>query len=455
MRAWGPDAMRLSELAARHLLLPLHERLRGRDTLAQWQSLRAHDRLSSASLGTVRLAKLRRLIAHCQQHVPYYQQVFAQQGVLKPAEFQCSDLPRLPILERAILRERGDELKALGWEERLIRYSTGGSTGEPLVFYTDKHRESCLNAQKLRARAWFGVMPGDRQVDFWGSPIELSRQNQLRRLKDRWLLNQVVLSASNLSLERIDGYIAYLNRFRPRLIYGYPTVLYRIANRILETTKARRSQCPPKLIACTSEMLLPHMRAVIAEAFACPIANEYGSRDGGMIAHECPEGHLHLFSDHVVVEVDQPDAEGIGDLLITNLDGFGMPFIRYRIGDRGALTDAPCPCGLPLPRLRELQGRANDFLIGRGGRMIHSSAANYVLREISALRQYQVRQRADHHFDLYMVLHRPLTEDERTRIRSGLQQVIDEPMDVNLIEQDSIAPEPSGKYRWVISEARS
>ncbi len=454
--------MRLSELAARHLLLPLHERLRGRDTIAQWRALRAHDRLSSESLEAARLAKLRRLIVHCQQHVPYYQRVFAQLGDLNPAHFQIADLARLPILERATLRERGDELTAQGWQKRLIRYSTGGSTGEPLVFYTDKHRESCLNAQKLRARTWFGVMPGDRQVDFWGSPIELSRQNRLRRLKDRWLLNQVVLSASNLTLARIDGYIGDLNRFRPRLIYGYPTVIYRIASRILETGKADSPggsrwdrQWSPKLIACTSEMLLPHMRAVIAEAFACPIANEYGSRDGGMIAHECPAGHLHLFSDHVVVEVDRPDAEGMGDLLITNLDGYGMPFIRYRIGDRGALSDESCPCGLPLPRLRELQGRANDFLIGRDGRMIHSSAANYVLREIPALRQYQVRQRADHHFDLYMVLHRPLTEDERTRIRTGLQQVIDEPLNVNLIEQDSIAPEPSGKYRWVISEARS
>ena len=447
--------MRLSELAARHLLLPLHERLRGRDTHAQWRALRALDQRSLGALEAARLAKLRRLLAHCQQHVPYYQRVFAQLGKLNPAEFQFADLARLPVLERAILREQGDELQAQGWQERLIRYSTGGSTGEPLVFYTDKHREACLNAQKLRARTWFGVLPGDRQVDFWGSPIELSRQNQLRRLKDRWLLNQVVLSASNLTLERIDGYIGYLNRFRPRLIYGYPTVIYRIANRILETGQTAGSQWSPTLIACTSEMLLPHMRAVIAEAFECPIANEYGSRDGGMIAHECPEGHLHLFSDHVIVEVDQPDADGVGDLLVTNLDGFGMPFIRYRIGDRGALSDEPCPCGLPLPRLRELQGRANDFLIGRDGRMIHSSTANYVLREIPALRQYQLRQRADRHCDLYMVLHRPLTETELTRIRSGLQQVIDEPLEVTLIEQDSIAPEPSGKYRWVISEAHS
>jgi phenylacetate-CoA ligase len=297
-------------------------------------------------------------------------------------------------------------------------------------------------------------LPGDRQVDFWGSPIELSRQGRLRRLKDRWLLNQVVLSASNLTLERIDGYIAALRHFQPRLIYGYPTVIDRIAGRLRETGEAAPNQAL-KLIACTSEMLLPQMRERIEQVFGCPVANEYGSRDGGMIAHQCPLGNLHLFAEHVIVEVDQPDASGIGDLLVTNLDGYGMPFLRYRIGDRGALTDAPCPCGLPLPRLRELQGRANDFLIGGDGRMIHSSTANYVLREIPALRQYQLRQRADRHLDLFMVLRRPLTDSEQDQIRTGLQRIIDAPLAVNLIEQEQIAPEPSGKYRWVISEARA
>lgn len=445
--------MRLSELAARHLLLPLHERLRGRDTVAQWRAFRADDRLSAQAIADLRLAKLRRLLAHCQQQVPYYRQRFGQSGGLDPAAFDWADLAHLPILERATLREQGDQLKAEGWEDRLIRYSTGGSTGEPLVFYTDKPREACLNAQKLRARAWFGVLPGDRQVDFWGSPIELSRQGRLRRLKDRWLLNQVVLSASNLTIERIDGYIDALRRFQPRLIYGYPTVIDRIAGRLLETGESAPNQ-GLKLIACTSEMLLPQMRARIEQVFGCPVANEYGSRDGGMIAHQCPQGSLHLFAEHVIVEVDQPDASGIGDLLVTNLDGYGMPFLRYRIGDRGALTDEPCTCGLPLPRLRELQGRANDFLIGGDGRMIHSSTANYVLREIPALRQYQLRQRADRHLDLFMVLRRPLTDSEQDQIRAGLQRIIGAPLAVNLIEQERIAPEPSGKYRWVISEAR-
>jgi phenylacetate-CoA ligase len=438
----------------RQVVLPLHERLRGRSTVAQWRALRANEQLDRADYESLRMGKLRQLVGHCMANVPYYQEVFSQANVTDVGEFTLADLARLPVLERPILRAEGERLKARGWEERLIRYSTGGSTGEPLVFYTDRHRESCLNAQKLRARSWFGVHPGDRQVDFWGSPIEMSRQNRLRVLKDRLFLNQVVLSASNLTPARIEQYVAFLRDFRPRLIYGYPTVIYRVASHVLEHPGAL-GDWRPRLVVCTSEMLLPHMREAIARIFSCPVANEYGSRDGGLIAHECTEGNLHVLGEQVIVEVDQPDESGVGDLLVTNLDGYGMPFLRYRIGDRGALTDEPCNCGLPLPRMAQLQGRANDFLVGQGGRLIHSSTANYILREIPVLRQYQLRQRADHGFDLHMVETRPLTQTEQQHIRDGLCRILGENVDVAFHSQQSIAPEKSGKYRWVISEARS
>lgn len=446
--------MSFNEQLVRQLVLPLHERLRGRSTMAQWRRLRRNDRLDPSAFESLRLAKLQRLLTHCMTSVPYYQTRFRELGITHFDDLDFADLARLPVLERDILRTQGDALIARGWKDRLIQYSTGGSTGQPLVFYTDKHREACLNAQKLRARSWFGVHPGDRQVDFWGSPIEMSRQTQLRKFKDRWLLNQVVLSASNLTDERIAGYVAFLKQFRPRLIYGYPTVIYRVADYVAQHPGSL-GDYRPRLIVCTSEMLLPHMRECIVETFQCPVSNEYGARDGGMIAYECPEGHLHILGEQVIVEVDQPDADGIGDLLITNLDGYGMPFIRYRIGDRGALEPAPCACGLPLPRLRELQGRANDFLVGRNGRLIHSSTANYILREIPALKQYQLRQRADHSFDLYLVPSRELTEEERERIRQGLAGMLDEVIQVSFHVTDRIAAEKSGKYRWVISEARA
>lgn len=446
--------MSIKERVVRHLLLPAHERLRGRSTLSQWRSFRKNEHLSRSEFLDLRVAKLRQLLAHAALSVPYYKETLHSLQLEDFSHFSIKDLSFLPILEKEIIASQAERLQAQGWQKRLIRYSTGGSTGRPLVFFTDKHRESCLNAQKLRGRSWFGVLPGDRQVDFWGSPIEMSRQNQLRKIKDEWLLNQVVLSASNLTPERIASYAKFLKASQPKLIYGYATVIYRIAMHLNERP-GLLGEYRPHLIACTSEMLMPRMREMIADAFSCPVASEYGSRDGGLIAHECPAGNLHILGEHVIVEVDQPDDHGIGDLLITNLDGYGMPFIRYRIGDRGALSEESCRCGLPLPILKELQGRANDFMVGKDGRLVHNSSADYVLRGIDAFHQYQLRQRPDHSFDLHLVEKRSLTENEKTEIRYGLCRILDEEVDVAFTVIDSIPPEPSGKYRWLISEAKS
>lgn len=440
----------MNEWLTRRLVLPLHERLRGRETIAHYHVLKAAEGWDVARLATLRLQKLNALLAHCRAQVPYYREAFARAGIAAGAAPGPDWLASLPALERDTVRAQGQSLLAdSGFPPRLPS-NTGGSSGAPLVFQTDVVKEARHNAHKLRARSWFGVLPGQRQVDFWGSPIELTRRSRLRVAKDRWLLNQVVLSAFNLTPQRLGEYVAFLARYRPRLVYGYPTVIYRVAQHVLE--HGGLGGYRPQLVSCTSEMLFEHQRAGIAAAFGCPVANEYGSRDGGLIAHECPAGALHIAAEHVWLEVDQPDADGVGDLLVTNLDGYGMPFVRYRVGDRGRLADQPCTCGLPLPVLAELRGRANDWLIGADGRQIHSLAPIYVLREIPAVRQFRLHQQADRSVSVELVLSSPLPDAARADIVRRLRLVLGE-LPVELLDRDTIAPEKSGKYRWVISEA--
>jgi phenylacetate-CoA ligase len=334
----------------------------------------------------------------------------------------------------------------------LIRSNTGGSTGEPLVFYTDREKEARHNAYKLSCREWFGVRPGQRQVDFWGSPIELDKLSRLRILKDRALLNHVVLSAFHLTEERLDDYVKFLREFRPRLIYGYPTVIFRVADHMIRRGIGLGSH-RPTLVACTSETLYEHHRARILEAFGCSVANEYGSRDGGLVAHECPRGTLHIAAEHVMVEVDSPDEDGVGDLLVTNLDGYGMPLMRYRLGDRGCFGRG-CECALALPALDRLAGRANDFVVGSGGRLIHSLAPVYVLREVDKIRQFKLTQREDLGIDLRIVERQKFEPWEVQELSRRLRTVFgfDVPIDVHFVE--TIPPEASGKYKWVVCHAR-
>lgn len=425
------------------VLLPLHERLRGRETIAHLAALRQGEQLGPDAAYGAREAKLAAVLQHCVAHVPYYRDHL---------RVNDPDLDAFPIMERDQVREHVDELVTEEFSGELLRSSTGGSSGAPLVFFTDKIKEARHNAQKLRFRQWFGVRPGDRQVDFWGSPIELARQSRLRVAKDRYLLNQVVLSAHDLGEARLEEYVRFLARFRPRLIYGYPTVIHRVA-KYVEAHPGALNGYQPVAIVCTSEMLYPQMRDGIANVFWCPVANEYGSRDGGLIAHECPHGTLHVAMEHVWLEVDQPDGDGVGDLLVTNLDGFGMPFVRYRVGDRGRLGEAACPCGSHLPVLDHLEGRRNDFLVGLDGRHVHGSAANYVMRELPCLLQYRLVQRSDLSLDVQVITDRDLTAGEHEAVLAGLCRALGGSVPVRLQRVTTIAPSASGKYRWVESEA--
>jgi phenylacetate-CoA ligase len=441
----------MNEIITRHFLLPVHERLRGRKTMRWYRELCRSQRASAETISLNQLEKLRRLLLHCLKDVPYYQQHFRSLGMGSYDRLDLAAYNTLPPLTKDEIRSHLHDLVAESYRRKLIKYSTGGSTGEPLVFYTDLHKEAQHNAQKLRSRSWFGVLPGDRQVDFWGSPIELEKLSKFRIWKDRRLLNQVLLSAFNLTEERLNAYTAFVKKFRPRLIYGYATVIYRLAQFIIDKPDAW-GDYRPKLISCTSEMLYEHQREVIAKAFLCPVANEYGSRDGGLIAHECPKGGLHIAAEHVLVEIDNPDESGVGDILITNLDGYGMPLLRYRIGDRGRLHDGECDCGLPLPLLGQLAGRSNDFLVGRNGKLIHSLAPVYVLREIPKLRQFKLVQRTNQQLEIQMVSDTALSAEELESVRKKMKRIFEFDIHVNFIYKDVIAPEKSGKYRWVVSE---
>lgn len=440
-----PDwPLRMPQPLARQVLWPLHERLRGRETAAHLKSLQRGEHAGAEALRQYHRTQLQALLVHCAEHVPWYREALAG---------RAPDLDAFPVLERDTVRERGRELLADNAEGPLLPSSTGGSTGRPLVFWSDRIKEARHNAQKLRFRGWFGIRPGDRQVDFWGSPIELDKASRLRVIKDRYFLNQVVLSAHDLTAERLQAYAAFLGRFRPRLVYGYPTVIVRVAQ-TLRAYPALARGWRPRAVVCTSEMLYPQVRDAIAEILECPVANEYGSRDAGLIAHECPHGRLHIASEHVHVEVDQPDADGIGDLLVTNLDGYAMPFVRYRVGDRGRLGAAgDCPCGSTLPTLDRLEGRRNDFLVGGEGRRVHGSAANYVMRELPQVAQYRLVQRADLSLDIQVIANGAWGDAQTRTVTEGMHRVLHADVPVRLELVESIAPSPSGKYRWVESEA--
>ncbi|MCA9322854.1 MAG: phenylacetate--CoA ligase family protein [Planctomycetes bacterium] len=444
----------MNRFLVRNVFYPLHERLRRRSTWPLLRRLRSHDAWTPGELAQARDRAFEKLIGHAAEQVPYWRAWFAVAG-LRPTEIKgLQDLHRLPLMDKPFIRERLETLVADNWRGRVFQLATGGSSGEPLIFYTDRQRESSQLAAKLRCRAWWGIQPGDRQVDLWGSPIEIGTQDRFRAWKDR-LLNFRMLSAFKLTDEAMAGYRDFLRADGGTdFLYGYASVLARYA-RFLEARSESLHDLGLRGAIATAELLVPEDREVIERVLGCPVINEYGCRDGGLIAHSCPQGSMHLLADCVEVEILSDDGKAlpngeVGEIAVTNLWSFGMPLIRYRLGDRAARLAESCDCGLPYPLLGELEGRRTDTLQTPEGNRVHGLGVMYILRVLPALREYRVIQDAPDHVEVLLVSRGEAGEDDLERpVREGLAKVLGPSMRIDTRRVEVIPALGSGKMRAV------
>jgi phenylacetate-CoA ligase len=201
----------------------------------------------------------------------------------------------------------------------------------------------------------------------------------------------------------------------------------------------------------TAEPLFPYQREAIVAALGCPVAEEYGCRDGGLVALGCPEGGLHVFAEGSYVEILRPDADGRGEIVLTCLDSLAFPTIRYRTGDIGAFDPTPCRCGRSLPKLYPVEGRLLDFLVTPGGRLLHPTSAMHILREISWVRDSRVVQEAIDHVVVQLVAAHPASPDEEARLLGKFRILLGHDMRIDIAQLPALPPTASGKFRPVES----
>jgi len=435
-------------------LFPLHERLKRHHSTSLLRELERSQWWSPERLEAWQVERLRTLLLHAGAHVPYYRALFSRSG-FDPAKINSlADLARLPLLRKADIAAARDSFKS-GQAVGLRPFATGGSSGEPLLFFLGRRRVSHDIAAKWRATRWWGVDIGDREAVLWGSPIELHAQDRVRRVRD-WLLRSTLLPAFAMSPARIDGYITQLRRLRPRMLFGYPSALCRIASHA-GAHNTSLDGIGVKVAFVTSERLYDAQREQIASAFGCQVANGYGGRDAGFIAHECPEGGMHVTAEDLIVEIvdaggQQLPTGSTGEIIITHLGTQDYPFIRYATGDVGALGTAPCTCGRGLPLLQKLEGRSTDFLTAQDGTVMHGLALVYIVRELPQVRSFKIIQESLLLTRVLLVCLPRLDDTTRTLIVTGFQARLGAQVTIAIEEVDDIAAEASGKYRYVISK---
>jgi len=436
------------------VLFPLHERVKGHCSMQLRRQMEESQWWDAERLRTLQLTRLRQLLTHAQAKVPYYRSLFSEIGFRTEDLKSLEDLSRLPFLDKAKIRANIEALKSEDARD-LARFNTGGSSGEPLIFYIGKERVSHDVAAKWRATRWWDVDIGDPEVVVWGSPIELGAQDKVRALRDKMFRTRL-LPAFEMSEQKLDRFLGEIRATRPKMLFGYPSALSHFA-RHAEAKGMRMDNLGIKVAFVTSERLYDDQRRQIAKTFNCHVANGYGGRDAGFIAHACPAGSMHITAEDIIVEIVNAQGERVpageaGEIVVTHLATKDFPFIRYRTGDVGVLDDKPCSCGRGLPVLKEIQGRSTDFLVAKNGTVMHGLALIYILRDLPQVRAFKIVQES---LDLTRVLVVPegqLSEESLNKVVQGFKARLGEDVQVDIDVVQQIPPEKSGKYRYVVSK---
>jgi phenylacetate-CoA ligase len=449
-------------LLARHVLGPGYDLLRGTHTMQCLAELERSQWWPPERIAELQAARLRRLMDHAYRTVPLYRTVMDQRGIT-PADIRSSeDLRLLPIISRTDAQQHGTSMLSDGYPPRLLRRTrTSGSTGTPLEFYgTVEDQVNRGFARGIRALEYTGLHLGDRTASL-GRP----RQGHSRRerILQRWAMRfrrRIAISVDRLSDDALAGIVRDLAAAQLDGIGGYPNAVALVARFILESGATAPAV---RTVVTGGAELLTHERTLIREAFNREPHSNYSAYEAYAIACEC-EAHegLHVAAEDVIVEIvdDEgvPVREGVeGRIVITNLHNYGMPFIRYDLGDSGMVLTGRCACGRSLPRLGSLIGRKSRYLVRRGGKRVF--AGTLFLDRLASLgmRQYQIVQEDLDNVTMKLVAPRDAHSDDelaalKRRAHAMFEIGFGPELTLHIEFVDHIEPTRAGKHVFMYSK---
>ncbi|WP_119459247.1 phenylacetate--CoA ligase family protein [Rhodospirillaceae bacterium SYSU D60014] len=405
-------------------------------TLATYNELRRNQWLDRKALRRIQDAKLRRLIRHAYQSVPYYRQLFDEAGIPPDAIRTAEDLAQIPITTKSALLAAGPEatVSTAVRPDKLITETTSGSTGQPFTTRFDRRFVRIRDALFLRALTTAGYRFGDRLMLVTSTQGKTSRSG----------LHYVSL------LEPPERLLDALNRCRPRVLYGCVTPLRQLASYIREMGAAAHR---PKAVVSTAEALDDETRRLFMEAFGAEVYDIFGLTEMGLVAWECGQHDgYHLAEDTTVTEFIPTGPDGALRLVMTNLELRGMPLIRFQTGDIGVPGPSEqCACGRSLTRLQRIEGRIVDCIRLRDGLTLSPYRLTLALEKIPGIGRYQVIQES---LDVFTILHEGRSgngSETAEAARRVMHDIIGTDARISVRQERSLDPPPGRKFRVVES----
>lgn len=311
-------------------------------------------------------SRLNVILSNAKTNVPYYQDLLGDYDVDNPDYFyNINYLNRLPILTKVIIQQHHDELKNIEFSKFHPRVQrTGGTTGEPTLFFHDQKKLDYTRAALMRSFYWADYPLRKKCLKTGAGQHEVTINKGKKGALKNFLFNRCFVDGSNLTDSQMDRIINKLLSGKFKVLWGYSSLINEIAQEAIQ----RNLSINLDSIITSSEMLFPAQRQAIEQAFNAPVYDNYSSREFA-IAAECNQHNgLHVNDELLFVEIlnDQNNrvtANEVGRVIITDLFNLSFPFIRYEIGDLAEWgNEIKCSCGVGSKKFARIVGRKSEII---------------------------------------------------------------------------------------------
>jgi phenylacetate-CoA ligase len=361
-------------------------------------------------------------------------------------------LARLPTLPKETLRARSGELLSQSrLPSRTKVFKSSGTTGTPTeIYFTPQFHNLNMAIAEARSLNWGGCTYRDRRVMFGARKVCRFEQDRPPFWRYSPAENMAYASIFHLSPQFLQHYMAFLRRFQPVVVMGYPSALHRLAGYALQSGDLPAAA---KVVITTSETVTAEARKAVETAWRCRLMDRYGSVEACAFASQCEHSRYHVSPDYGIVEIVDDEGRTVppgsmGKVVATGLHNTLQPLIRYELGDLARwAVEQECPCGRQMPVLEGIEGRFEDLCITPDGREM--LRFDTVFKGVTTIREAQVVQERVDLFEIRIVPAPGFHSEDASRIQENMLLHVGQ-VEVRVILVEAIPRSESGKFRAVV-----
>jgi phenylacetate-CoA ligase len=435
------------------LLFVLGGKITGDNVEKHLQHLNVTQWYKKDDLDKLQWRKLKRLIVHAYKNCPFYRERFDSVGLIPEDVKSKKDFEKIPLLTKEDLKENYLKMKSSDKKYRYSLAKTSGSTGKSVKFFKDRLASGNGRAAMYRGHGWYHVGIGDREARLWGVPFD--KKKRMITMTGDFILNRFRVKDFNIDARVLDDFTKKIIKYKPDYLMGYSSLVYEYG-KYLDEKKINGRMFSFKMVKVTAENLFKYQKEFLEEYFGCSVINEYGAAEVGIVAFECPHGNMHIAAEGVYVEENKGTDIAHNELIITDLDNYCTPILRYQIGDFGKISNRHCRCGREGPVLEKIIGRTSDIVYADNGERVHSSIFSYILKEITSayggIKQYKIIQEKIGEININIKKDANFNSSAIEFIKQQVKKYLGDKTAVNINFVDRIERENSGKLRYFVSK---